>query len=309
MTLPDFGFELEEVTLPADVWGETKTERYLKYRVFPTAEATGRLELSERTDTFDDTFYDNISDGSLLQSTKQGSYFRRRVAASGQPIFVKQTTTTSPRRGNSHSYIQSVSSEAECTAEAREAFLCYSFTRKYSELDDNVYLDTITKPVEYSVISIRRRIDEESSVGDIAVGILRIAWQLENGRCSPLPEPVKDLLDSASCRFFPVYSKFMFLLQMSGYHDVYYKVCDKFDPVSECLQARLELVASTDEHPCYSKEYIWSVSYQIVYFLGIYQNRKYNRNADLTPIFDKIKLHKDEIYASNSFVSEDCEVF
>jgi hypothetical protein len=292
--LSNYGFTYEKLKENgAEKW-------YLKYRVFPSEAAISKLCLEAHIDTFEDEFFDTIE----FRAANEGIFYRNRVGEAGTS-FVKQDTIDIDT-GNCHLYCeQVVSKDRECENEKLVSFLTYAFERRRSAAFPGVYMDTIVRPnVEYSVISIKTEIDDNANLEKGIAHILNVVSQLEDWN-PELKFQLNDIIDCSQCRFFPVFSKFMFLAQMSPNYMMYFEKYEMNDPVRKCVDQRMEVVKESDQLPCYSKQYIWIMSYQIDFFQGLLQDGAINHYGSVDGVYETLKQHKCDVFEGNSFIYEE----
>lgn len=131
-------------------------------------------------------------------------------------------------------------------------FLWYGFKRRRlqpqnSELSLDAYLDTITSPFEYQVLSIRTQLKDSNPTAIIGA--------------------FKSLLEQLSCLWdnvIPVgFSKFMFVMKCLPAYDDYEEFFSHFDNAHEVITKNIDCLLSTTDHATNRQLYIWTLQEQL----------------------------------------------
>lgn len=255
--LSGFGIYFEE-----DLSDEGLASKYyLKYRIFPTDElrATCKFDMIN-VRHFTDTYYETF-DSTTSKFNFNGNTFTRY--RSSDSLVFQQC-----RNINKICHIYSEKSMEEekdkyITERNLKEFLTISFTRSESQQNKNVYLDVVKMPVvdiTYDVVSIREEISDISNISNSLQKIFSLVLGIEGLTDQLNAQLCEEYLSSLALPIFPVFSKFMFMLQISPYFDAYYTTFIHYDPVTLPLQDRLDLIRSSRENVTmrsYDKLYIW----------------------------------------------------
>jgi hypothetical protein len=206
-----------------------------------------------------------------FEQVNAGIFYRRRTSLDlDDPIFVKHCTKDV--RQECHCCTEE--NVEETTIADMQNYLSYSFIRRKSAAYGDVYMDSMIIPSSdkpYSVISIRQLLTYD--VNDAIEKVLRIVFNLEGQDCGEqqFSEWLHGVEDQ-NLKYFPVYSKFMFRVQMSQYFMEYHSIFNLSDSVHDCVPERMDVVRESTSNICYCKDYIWAVYYQIFYFQSILQH-------------------------------------
>ena len=265
---------------------------FLKYRLFPTPEIFGEHNFTESsTNICTDEFYDKIINGVLYPT--RGILYRSRKE-NDQPLkIVKQSTWD-----NCHVYY-----EEDWSLDGLERFLIINYTRQYSMKNGvenpNIYLDTVKIDqlgLDYSVVSYRLEVNHEN-IQEKILELFAVVHDLHMNINELTEDYCHELLEDENIALFPMYSKFMFMLQMSPYFESYFTTCSSYDPIKNSLQIRLLVATDLDNlsTKSYNKDWIWLVQYQICYF----QLRLGNCNdkfASLDKVLKSIESDRKKIF-------------
>jgi hypothetical protein len=271
---------------------------FLKYRVYPTMDLVEKLQFGDSTE-YQDEFFDDAN----FSSGRNGIFYRKRTLLEGFSCVSQESLELSRR---CHTYFESPISVSEC--ENLQLFLTYSFGRRVSLVDSRFCLDEITQPeLCYSVISIKIEVVSSSEFQDRLEDLFKLACNTD-GMIIGL-SLVDDFIRNQSTLFFPVFPKFMYLLQMSLHYLRYFEIYEGYDPMRECIDARMEIIAASVDSKCYLKDYIWTLSYQIDYFHGLMQNYPTCTDPKIPDIYKILLAHKNDVFESNTFVNQDLDIF
>jgi hypothetical protein len=240
---------------------------YLKYRLFPTDDVRQRLQFRNDSIMIEDNFFDQFDSNKQQFTFVPDRFYRERSQANGRNEFVRQRSADI--NCNCHLYIEEhVDKNQMIQNERLQSFLNFRFLRSFSRLDENIYLDRLMIPqIEqpYEVISIKFKILDIQQIKEDVKRLFQIAFDF-------LPdEPLnknysQHLLKNNEKPMFPMYSKFMYALQMSEFYQSYSEF-SKYDPIVETLETRLNIISKKTIHtPSYNKLWMWLMVYQVHYF-------------------------------------------
>jgi hypothetical protein len=282
---------------------------YFKYRLFPTKSVLkncGNFPTPPTNHT--DIFYDKFDDDGLLDPS-QGVFYRERRSENGV-VCVRQEAI-------------GISSNCHCYTEVPwemdhhlKPFLKINYSRRYSLMNEKVceeiYLDAVTLPhlqMNYEVVSIGVKVTEDDNLRSKMLQLFSLAYKLNpDVNLQFNLEGCDFLLEDERYPIFPMYSKFMYALQMSVHFESYETYC-QFDPIRIPLRRRVR-VASEPENvscECYDRVWVWTVDYQLHYFqtrLGHCRNKAESID-DVLQAVDKIRAF---IFKDNSIQLVDQEV-
>lgn len=225
-------FELEE--LPDN------SATFLKVRLFPSEELLRQFTLEGVECEYTDEFFDD--DESTF--AKRQVLIRRR----GE-VTVHQTRCTDDTVGCRIIRKERMS----VTPMNTRRFLWYGFTRQrlqpqVAELSCDAYLDTVTTPFEYQVLSIRIPLNDRNPTTII--------------------EASESLLSQLGCRWgdvIPVgFSKFVFVLKCLPTYDGYEECFGHwFDHVDESITKNIDSLLSMTDCTTNQHLYIWTLGEQL----------------------------------------------
>lgn len=206
---------------------------------------------------FCDEFFDHPPDYPHLQAKV---FFRKRCPSDGiETKFVKLFSTDL-------SNLTHLSTEIEKSQDEFEAlqlikFLTVRFTRQESCVE-HVHLDTVSSPVHYEVVSVRQEVTDlnfEDAVTSLAKKIQEICFSF----------PFDHFLFK-DIPFYPIFSKFMFALQLTAY-DLFRSSCKQHAKFVSYLEHHLlsqwndidcdERMAMYPEVGKAIKAYVWQVDH------------------------------------------------
>lgn len=224
-------FELEEAL--------DHSATFLKVRLFPSDTLLHNFIINGRECEFTDEFFDD----SEFTFAQRQEFVRRRGA-----VVVHQTRCANVAVG-CHVYHEAT---INTTPESTSCFLRYEFKRQYlqplsSELSLDAYLDTMTSPFEYRVLSIRT--------------------QLKDSDPTTIIKAFKTLLKQLACLWGDVvpvgFSKFLFALKCLPDSDEYEDIFSHLDNVNEVITKNIDCLLSTTERETSHHLYIWTLQHQL----------------------------------------------
>eukprot|EP01032_Pedospumella_encystans_P009501 gene9501-11177_t len=131
-----------------------------------------------------------------------------------------------------------------------EMYVTYSFQRWYLELvtessHASLYIDKVTDPVEYSIETLRVKLDFNPSSENFS-------------------QRLKTTINQW-CEYtkLPVYTKLMLVLQCSSHFELYDDLYCQFDPSRDLVPQKIEKILDDPVLIQTNREYIWFVSNQI----------------------------------------------
>ena len=266
---------------------------YLKYRIFPTPVVRGKCQFSLNSKAYTDIFYDKSENGNL---TPNNFYRERRYK--NESKFVEQTTH------DIFSCCHAYTEKSWVLQDGFEPLLKLSFNRHVSENEkyrDDVYLDSMDLPsinMKYEVVSIRVRVEDSDDVINKLLELFEIAFQL------PLQQFDRQFcnsfLENKEYAIFPMYSKFMYALQMSINFEFYNDYCQR-DPINVPLQNRLRVASNPAnlDGNCYIKEWVWLVDYQLHYFQTRLRNCA-DKTNNLIKVLESVESDRFDIFQDES---------
>eukprot|EP01033_Poteriospumella_lacustris_P008400 gene8400-6063_t len=247
-------FELEETL--------DHSATFLKVRLFPSDQLLQQFTINGTECEFTDEFFDDCE----FTYAQRQELVRRRGA----------TVVHRTRHANGTVGCQ-VHREA---AETTRCFLSYAFKRqglqpRSSELLLDAYLDTMTSPFEYQVLSIRT--------------------QLKDSDPTTINEMYTSLLKQLACLWgnvFPVgLSKFMFALKCLPDSEEYEDIFSSFDDVHEVITKNIDRLLSMTVRETSHHLYIWTLQQQLDRLNMIREYGKFNDEqcrADLAKFYDDV---------------------
>lgn len=225
---------------------------YLKLRLFPSGELLQQFEMDDQESVITDSFYDDM----------HFTYIQNREC-------IKQRNNEAVVRK-----IHQIDSIIECdvfTLTNTSCVLQYQFTRKYVHLRNSTlllvaYLDTLSLPFEYQVLTIR--------------------LQLTNTNTDDIQRQFQTLIDSLKCRWgeiIPVaLSKFVFAFKCLPVHEEL-----EFNPcVDSIIENNIHLLLSNTCSATEHHLYVWTCQQQL------YTIARVHEHGRLDDVQCKIHLEK-----------------
>lgn len=260
-------FELEETL--------DHSATFLKVRLFPSDTLLKNFTNNGSEGVFTDEFFD---DNEFTYAQRQ-EFVRKRGA-----VVVHQTRLTNLTVG-CHVYHEAI---INTTPERTHCFLRYEFKRQRlqperSELSLDAYLDTITSPFEYQVLSIRTPLKDSDPATVI--------------------EAFNSLLKQLACLWGDVvpvgFSKFMFALQCLPDSEEYQDIFSQFDEVHEVITKNIDRLLSMTERETRQHLYIWTLQQQLDRLNMI---REFGKFDDAQCRADLAKFYDDVVRSTTKFV-------
>jgi hypothetical protein len=270
-----------------------------KYRLFPSKSVLQKLQFSETSTFFTDKFYDIIENG-LLKPTLN-LFFRER-SNDGIIKFVEQEVIDI--FSSCHVYSER---ELDSIPMGLENFLTINYNRRTlienGRINENVYLDSMFLPplqMNYEVISIRVKVEESDNVKEKLFELFSLAYDINFEDLQFEQENDNSLLMNENYSIFPMYSKFMYALQMSIYFESYHKYC-KIDPNRTSIRIRTSIATDPDnlQNKCYDRLWLWLVDYQPHYFKTILQNCK-DKSKNIDEVLQMVEENRAILFRDES---------
>lgn len=241
---------------------EKKAESYfLKIRVAPTKGALHKsgICLDDTPTCFSDTFFDD--DNHSLGSKNQ--YLRSRLNVDTNKIeHVFQEGIGSIKEGIL--IYSERKAEKDEFKNQKETVLNYTFKRWQAnstpDSDIDIYFDWVTDPVDYQVMSIRKKVKSED-IQDIYIGFCDVLIRCMGVMESVVLEAqaVQRLLVS-STEYLPLRTKFMAMLQVTPNFMLYYKIYKQYDCIQDPIEHSRSLLQLAEEDPSQKEmavNYVW----------------------------------------------------
>jgi hypothetical protein len=287
---------------------------FLKYRLFPTSEIFDEHNFTQSfTNICTDKYYDKIINRVLYPT--RGILYKSRKENDQPMKIVKQSRWDLTQ--NCH-----ISYEEDwLSLDGLECFLIINYTRQYSIKNGienlNIYLDTVKIDqlgLDYSVVSYRLEINLENiqeKIVELFTGVLvQETIDRNTSTVSELlvtEEHCHEILEDETIALFPMYSKFMFMLQMSPYFEYYHHTStstspySSYDPIKNPLHIRLLVATDADSllTKSYNKEWIWLTQYQICY-LQLRLGNCDDRFTSLDRVLRSIESDRRKIFGETS---------
>jgi hypothetical protein len=237
-----------------------------KYCIFPSKFVMKKCQFSETETFFTDKFYDRIENGVLKPTL---NFFFRERSNDGIIKFIEQEAMDI--LSSCHVYSER---ELDSIPVGLENFLTINYNRRSlienGKINENNYLDSMFLPplqTNYEVISIRVKVEESDNVREKLFELFSLAYDINRDNLQFEQENDDSLLENENYPIFPMYSKFMYALQMSIYFESYREYC-KIDPNKTSIRIRTSVARDPDnfQNKCYDRLWLWLVDYQPHYF-------------------------------------------
>jgi hypothetical protein len=274
---------------------------YLNYRLFPTEEVLARCNFAEEKRMATDTFYEEFDSIKNKFSFDSSRYYReRKWEDENKPEFVEQTATNINNK--CHIYIERNADKLKKSEEGFAPYLQFNFFRVLSLRYPNVILDELEIPQirqPYSVVSIREEIVDANQISTYFKKIFEIAHNITLDSDRPLDHFYsKSLLRSIQNPIFPMFSKYMYALQLSEHYEAY-RLFSACDPVATPVEIRVNIASNKDNQPCYNKLWLWLVFYQIHFFQTRFEHRTKDKKSAVI-VRELVEIERQEIFEDES---------
>jgi hypothetical protein len=252
-------FELEETL--------DHSATFLKVRLFPSDPLLQQFTINGTECEFTDEFLDDCE----FTYAQRQELVRRRGAA--VVYRTRHANVTIGCHVHREAAINTIPESTRC-------FLSYAIKRQYlqprsSELLLDAYLDTMTSPFAYQVLSIRN--------------------QLTDSDPTTINETYTSLLKQLACLWGDVvpvgFSKFMFALKCLPDSEEYEDIFCQFDNVNEVITKNIDCLLSTTESETSHHLYIWTLQEQLDRLSMMREYGKFDDaqcRAKLAKVYDRI---------------------
>ncbi len=218
---------------------------YLKIRLFPSRELCSSFASEDlKVVSFTDEFYD-LPNFENIKNQSNIRFYRKRINENGnESKLVKQSARTLNNR--SHVYVEEILSDKEIL-KTMQMYLSFRFDRIYYGEEHGVvsmYLDKISAPFDYHVLSCRILIKEDINL-------------LTDKKIQDL---VKEYFPEKG---LPVYTKFAYMLQCSSHFYLY----ETLSPEDKVYNRMKEKMVGRDYLEF--QEYLWTFD-RILQFQSIF---------------------------------------
>jgi hypothetical protein len=276
-------------------------KQYLKSRLFPTEEVVERCNFAEKKRMATDTFYEQFDTMKNKFSFDSSRYYRERKWEDEEiPQFVEQTSTNIINR--CHIYIERNADKSKKSEEGFAPYLQFNFFRVRSLRYSNVILDELEIPQihqRYFVVSIREEIVDVNQISTHFKNIFEIAHKITLDSDRPLDHLYsKSLLRSIQNPIFPMFSKYMYALQLSEHYEAY-RLFSACDPVVTPVEIRVNIASNKDNQSCYNKLWLWLVYYQIHCFQTRFEHRTKDKESAVI-VRELVEIERREIFEDES---------
>lgn len=220
---------------------------YLKIRFFPDESLVRGYVFREDAGIYTDTFYSPLN-----TKQRRGDVFhrRRRNTVGDEVVSDKVVEQTDCHDIVSFAHCYRETELPKSVVDNMEKIIEYGFrrARTCTTVNDSkaeLYLDTVHTPVDYSIVTMRITLKfNPSSVNFV-----------ESVRAT--------ILDLKGFTDYPVFTKFMLVLQCSSKYDMYDELYHAFDPAKASVPCAVDKVFSDATALRHNREYLWSVCCQI----------------------------------------------
>lgn len=310
----NFGVSIEKEKV-----GRSGPEEYfLKVRVCPTAKSKVWFKFDK--ETFTDYFYDDDYTFSASKQFRRGRIKHEEgveISESDDESLVHQTTSSDPMLG-CHVYSEKALTDKEIEEMDNMGFILkYTFNRKYLDVEDkSIYMDEVTSPVEYCVISLRHKLPNFDGSSEVSSKDVHSAFE----RLFKLEDyskqfDLENLYSDHAIPFYPAFSKFMLLIRFTEHSSMYNQLYKSFDPAYDCILDRVSrLLLDRKEDfsgvlPIDQRIYIATVSYLPTYFRLITASEVYSEvetsaHKSLADVLEEVK-ESDRIFSGPLNVDAD----
>ena len=241
---------------------------FLKIRSYPKV----RSELTNKCgDTFTDVFVHNKNS----ELRKGNEYYRKRYDHGNMTEEIVRQTDSIDITPYAHCYKEE---KLETLPDDMEIYVTYSFQRWYQELTfdsshASLYIDKVTEPVEYSIETLRIKLDFNPSSENFSQRLEAMIHRWYE------------------CTTLPVYTKLMLVLQCSAQFELYDELYCQFDPSREVVPRTIEKILDDPVMIQKNCEYIWFVNNQIqrtqlMFDMNFSEAECYDRLKSLRPTGD-----------------------
>lgn len=254
---------------------ELNNEYFVKVRVLSTELTLRKVGLLESSKDFSlsHQYKDTFSDTSEFLYGKSNQYLRKRTSAKGLEYFLQKCKETAIPGVLMYSQEKLNFNPTDV-----DEFLTYEFNRWENSINEFiVYLDCVTEPFPYEILSISKKIisEERNEIINGLKSIMEFVFAEEN-----------------KIVFLPISTKFMTILQLSPNVLAYHNIFKRFDCSIKCevyLKSLLEndmfqKLAKTYHSYCYRrsefyfKQFIFRLKItedeKKSFSMGKYSNRK-----------------------------------
>jgi hypothetical protein len=216
---------------------DTKGNYFLKMRSFPLTNEQRECDVS-----YVDTFYHQKDE----TSRKGKEYYRTRLDCNSNESKTVKQTNSKDLNHLAHCY-----KEEKFTIDEKimSSYMSYAFQRwcitQNESADVQEYVDKVTEPVEYSIKTLRVKLNFDPTI----------------------PESVNELREMikkwGEYSEYPVYTKFMLVLQCSPSFDLYEELFSQYDPSHELVTEKIGGLLNDSAAAIKGRDYIWFVNNQI----------------------------------------------
>lgn len=242
---------------------------YLKYRLFPTPELRSRLGfdgiLSE--ELMEDTFFAYFDEFQRKFRFSRHASYRERKISNGVEELIQQHSRNMSRLSGCH--IVDADRKGCLSNKEFRPFIHFKFSRIFSPIYKNIYLDRLTIPqieLPYEIVSIKMEVSDIHRISSDLVCLFQMAHNFTLSDTLG-KNYFKQLIEDPDSPIFPMHSKFIYFLQMSEYYQSYFTF-SQCDPVAEIVETRVDLMTKKLNTSArgYDKLWIWLMSYQTFHF-------------------------------------------
>lgn len=299
--LNDFGIFLEE----------ENNHIYIKYRLYPTNNIKQKCEFNENNKIeYEDIFYEYYNINKQCYEWNIERYYRERLKDNETIDIVKQTSRNINNK--CHIYLEEHINKDTLTNENLQPFLKFKFTRIKSNIYEYIYMDSLIIPdinEPYEVISVKLAVTNEDGINVSIKKLFEIIYELRFEDNKILNKDYSRLiLENENNSIFPMYSKFMYALQMSEFYEAYREFM-RCDPVADTLEIRENIITNKNNLTTnsYDKKWIWFMLYQISY-IRIFLEHFPNKKDEINRVRRIIEEKRDKVFKDPSIdLTEDEE--